>query len=217
MYWIKYFNKIQFRNGWNLQTEIESRRFISPERSFHLVLPRVHVHKSLNNVDLGVGFAYFLLATPSNPDLDAEVHVPELRPHFDLGLKHNVFGLDLNHRYRLESRFIHKNDGLMLTDGYQFRFRVRYRLHSVIPISKSENNLVSIFFSNEVLLNTFSGSGVPVFDHNRLQLGPRFNISPSIKFDFIYQNWYQQLNNEKVYATYHIVSLTLHHTINLGG
>jgi len=217
MYWIKYFNKIQFSKGWNFQTEIESRRFISPERSFHFVVPRIHLHKSFDKVDLGLGLAYFLLSTPSDPGLNVEVLVPEFRPHLDLGLAHNPMGIHLDHRYRLEGRFIHNNNGIILTDGYTFRFRLRYRLQTVVPLSKSKDNLISLILSDEILLNMGAGSNVPIFDHNRLQLGPRIRVSPSIKLDLVYMYWYQQLNNQRDYASYNIVSVTLHHTIDLSG
>ena len=64
LYWLRLNPKISFQNNWLLNSEVEVRRFMFPERRNQVLLPRLTVYKTLNTVTLGLGMSYMRQSLP---------------------------------------------------------------------------------------------------------------------------------------------------------
>ena len=149
LYWTRYYNQLSFHpNGHN---EIDNRRFLQANKQHHLII-HSHLHyKVLPNVDLAGGFTYSR-QSPQNPDATVDLVIPELRPFQEVNL--NIpFGkwFVLAQRLRIDERFIHKNNGKILLEGYDFNFRMRLRTQALLSLSR-KNTLYnsSLKLANEL-------------------------------------------------------------------
>lgn len=104
-------------------------------------------------------------------------------------------GIEIQHRYRLEQRFIENwkstEGGPVEMIGYLYRQRVRYRVQLLIPLSKRELSDNTLFFAvnDEVFLGFGKGIGKNVLDQNRIYgaLGWRFNGACNIQLGYLNQ------------------------------
>lgn len=110
-------------------------------------------------------------------------------------LKNKVGRIELNHRYRLEQRFIeswvkNSNDDFA-QDGYLFRQRIRYRILAITPITRKEmkDNTLFFSFSVEPFLGFGKGIGKNILDQNRLYagFGWRFNKNVNVQVGYLNQ------------------------------
>lgn len=103
--------------------------------------------------------------------------------------------IELQHRYRLEQRFIENwntsVDGEHSLMGYLYRQRVRYRFQIAIPLSKSElsDNTLFCVINDEVFIGFGKGIGKNVLDQNRFftALGWRFNAACNFQIGYLNQ------------------------------
>jgi hypothetical protein len=103
--------------------------------------------------------------------------------------------IELQHRYRLEQRFIENwkksIEGEYEMMGHVYRQRVRYRCQIMFPISRSEMSDNTLFFvaNDEVFLGFGKGIGKNVLDQNRVftALGWRFNSACNIQLGYLNQ------------------------------
>ena len=102
---------------------------------------------------------------------------------------------DIQHRYRLEQRFIEnyfKNSSGNLEKGDNlFRQRVRYRAMVLIPLSKKTMQDKTLFLNlnNEIFLGFGKGIGKNILDQNRFNaaIGWRFNSNFNIQIGYLNQ------------------------------
>jgi hypothetical protein len=110
-------------------------------------------------------------------------------------MKSKLNRIELQHRYRLEQRFIENwksvDDGVFDMMGYLYRQRVRYRFQIVVPLSKREmsDNTLFFVFNDEVFLGFGKGISNNVLDQNRLfsALGWRFNSACNVQLGYLNQ------------------------------
>jgi hypothetical protein len=103
--------------------------------------------------------------------------------------------IDLQHRYRLEQRFIENwlgpDNGTYMKDGHAFRQRARYRFQITFPLSRKELSDNTLFFiaNDEVFIGFGKGIGKNVLDQNRLYsaLGWRFNQACNMQLGYLNQ------------------------------
>jgi hypothetical protein len=103
--------------------------------------------------------------------------------------------LELQHRYRIEQRFIENWQSNVVGPyemiGYLYRQRVRYRFQMVIPVGKRELSDNTLFFaaSDEIFLGFGKGIGKNVLDQNRIfgGVGWRFNAACNVQFGYLNQ------------------------------
>lgn len=102
-----------------------------------------------------------------------------------ISYKHNLWKIPLNHRFRLEHRFLHDiNDNSVQN-------RIRYRLGTTIKL----NELFYIVANNEFFFN-FEGEP---FRENRLYSGIGMRIDKTINLQFGFMNQYiNDLNLERL-------------------
>jgi hypothetical protein len=109
--------------------------------------------------------------------------------------KSSIGRFDLQHRYRLEQRFIENwvtnSSAEWELHGYNFRQRVRYRFLLTVPISRKEmkDNTLFLSFYDELFVGFGKGIAKNILDQNRLYgaLGWRFNSQLNIQLGYLNQ------------------------------
>lgn len=154
-----------------------------------IVRPGVNYHVRKNMVAT-VGYAWIRLRAAyitSNNQNDFD-YLSEHRIWEQFIVNHNVAFIPLQHRFRLEQRFMPKSvvDGNDLkNDGFDLAHRFRYFLRGVIPVDGSKTFTKGVFaaIQNEIFLNYGDPTRTngKVFDQNRAYLAVGYRLSP--KFD----------------------------------
>jgi len=152
--WVMYFGTNKLSDKYSLHTEFQYRNHkVGP--SVEQLLPRIglNYHFQSNGILTG-GYAYI----PSYK-FESEQSAPEVTEHriFEqLILKNSIGKMNLEHRYRIEQRWV----------SGDYRNRFRYRLMATYPLNKPKIQEGAFFLAlyDEVFINAeFS-----FFDRNRL-------------------------------------------------
>ena len=114
-------------------------------------------------------------------------------------------------RLRIDERFIRKNNGEQLLEGYNFNFRYRTRFQMQILIGKKKKDNVKII--DELMLN--SGKNVNFFDQNRVYFGFEKFLLKNTSLEVGYLRWYQQRQTIDTYFQRNIIRFTLLQKLNL--
>lgn len=179
--WYMYFgnNKISKKLNWH--NEIQYRNF-DAMGDLEQLLIRTGVGYDLtennNNVLLGYGFIL------SQPYVNGEKKENIEHRIFQQYITKQKFGrFNLQHRYRLEERFLESD----------FRMRFRYMLGVNIPITQKEMLPKSLYASvyNEIFLHFDS----PVFDRNRVYGALGYVINKNMRIEAGYMNQIQENRN----------------------
>ncbi|KMQ68838.1 hypothetical protein ACM39_06010 [Chryseobacterium sp. FH2] len=179
--WYMYFgnNKISKKLNWH--NEIQYRNF-DAIGDLEQLLIRTGIGYDLtennNNILLGYGF---ILSQPYVNDEKTENIEHRIFQQYITKQKFGRF--NLQHRYRLEERFLQDD----------FRMRFRYYLGVNVPITNKEMAPKTIYGSvyNEIFLNLNS----PTFDRNRVYGALGYVINKNMRIEAGYMNQIQENKN----------------------
>lgn len=164
-----------------------------------IVRPGLNYHLRKNMVAT-VGYAWIRLRALYNPapgqnDYD---YLSEHRIWEQFIVNHQVAFIPIQHRFRLEQRFMPKStvlEGDLKNDGFDLAHRFRYFLRGVIPVDGAKTFSKGLFVAaqNEIFLNYGDPTRTngKVFDQNRAYLalgyrvGPRFDVEGGYLNQFI--------------------------------
>lgn len=208
-WWLRYYNRLELSNKWNLQTEIDNRRFFIPDKQqTFLVRLQLQYHLS-DKLLLSSGIAYFL----QNQDLGefGNLQVPEIRPHQELNIRQAFRKINITHRYKIEERFIRKINDRDLSDGFRFNFRFRYQLGIDFLIATK----LKLRFFDEILLNAGKSIQYNIFDQNRIYAGVLYELNKNLSVEAGYMYWFQQRSTGKDFNHWDILRFTIYHTISI--
>ena len=153
----------------------------------------------------------FSWQNPQFPDAKIKLTVPEIRPFQELNAVQRINKrIVFSTRVRIDERFIRKNDGSQLLEGYNFNMRYRLRLQYQFYLWKKQN--ASIRVSDELMVN--SGKNVNFFDQNRIYIAYEHSFTNKLSAELGYLRWYQQRTQFDTYYQRDIVRLTLFKKIN---
>jgi Protein of unknown function (DUF2490) len=205
--WFRYYNQAQLNNKLILHTELDERRRLDPWSQAQF-FTHVHLHYRVNSwLDVAAGMNYNLTTLTTT-----NLVVEEWRPWQEVSLFKDL-GKDVlfQFRYRLDERFIHRNDKQVLLDGYIFNWRHRFRIQFSRPIAQFNNNrTLTLKFSDEVMLN--SGDVLRVFDQNRIFAALEMKLNNHWSIESGYLNLIQQATDD-VFSERHVIRTTLYHHI----
>lgn len=133
-----------------------------------------------NNNNLLAGYGY-ILSENCIGDTDQKNTINEHRLYQQFISKQNIGSVIVQHRYRLEQRFI-END---------FKMQLRYFLSLNVPLNNKELIVRTFYVSayNKVFLNTQE----TIFDRIRLYAGLGYKVNDSLRLELSYMN--QTFNN----------------------
>ena len=169
--WFMYFGNQKINKNINWHNEIQHRNynFIG---DFNQLILRTGIGFNLtednNNLLLGYGY---INTEKYLANSNQKVNVNEHRIFQQFILKQNFGRFFVQHRYRVEERFL-KND---------FQLRLRYFLGINIPLNKKtlEKNTIYLSSYNEIFIN----SEKPLFDRNRLYGALGYFVHKNLKME----------------------------------
>ena len=169
--WFVYFGNQKINKKWNWHNEVQYRNYNFIGDTNQLLLRTgigYNLTENNNNVLVGYGFINTQKYVPNS---DQKIDTNEHRIYQQFITRQNFGRVFLQHRYRIEERFI--------SDDFQLRFR--YFLGINIPINKKmlDKNAVYISSYNEIFINAES----PLFDRNRLYGALGFVINKNFKVE----------------------------------
>lgn len=207
MVWMRYYNKIVFKNKLSLHTELEDRRFAFPDRQSDWLLPRVHLHKTFDNgLDIGGGTAFFIHAFPADPEKNISYNSNEIRPHVVMSYNKPMGKFSLHNRYQAEWRLFEKDNGYG-NSIYRFRY--------LVQLSYTINDNLSLTVFNDVMINAGPNVRQNIFDQNWLYGAVHYKFNPSLALEVGYMNIYQQPASGNGFIKRNLLRVTLFHTISL--
>ncbi len=179
--WYMYFGNNKISKKLNFHNEIQYRNF-DGIGDLEQLLIRTGIGYDLteNNNNLLVGYGFIL----SQPYVNGEKRENIEHRIFQQFITKQKFGrFNLQHRYRLEERFLQDD----------FRMRFRYYLGFNIPVTNKEMLPKTLYLSayNEIFLNLDS----PVFDRNRVYGALGFVINKNMRIEAGYMNQIQENKN----------------------
>lgn len=207
LYWFRYFNQIHFNSKWSWQNEFDERRSINPDQQRQFIIHSYANFKPKANTNFATGITRSWVTNSKN------LTVPELR--FFQSVTSNVATFDkfnVQFRFRLEERFLHKTDTekINLMDGYNFKFRTRYRVQFQCSLDKNQKWLARL--SDEIMYHTDSGD-LWKFDQNRIYAGVERKLTKQLSVEIGYL-LVHFLSNDQVLRS-NIARTTLYHRIGL--
>jgi len=179
--WYMYFgnNKISKKLNWH--NEVQYRNFdVAGDLEQLLIRTGIGYDLTENNNNILLGYGFIL----SQPYVNGEKKENIEHRIFQQFITKQKFGrFNLQHRYRLEERFLQDD----------FRMRFRYMIGLNIPITQKEMLPKSLYASvyNEIFLHVDS----PVFDRNRVYGALGYVINKNMRIEAGYMNQIQENRN----------------------
>lgn len=216
LYWIRYYNLMEIDKRFTWHNEVEIRRFWQDNIQHHFIM-HTRMHYRINQqTNAGFGLTYSR-QSPQDPVSTSRLVVPEFRGvqeiNYSIPLSNR---LSLQQRLRIDERFIRRNDGIELIDGFNFNFRFRLRLQANYLLSNEDASKRTILkVSNEVMFNMGKNIVYNHFDQNRVYIGIERDFSKIFSAEIGYLKWYQQTASGNVFFNRDIVRFTLYHKIKI--
>lgn len=178
--WFSYLGNVNLSSKFTMQNELQYRNYDFWVLEQFMIRNGLGINLSENNNNVLLGYAY-ILAQP-NEGLSGEQLFSEHRLYQQFMTKQHYGRIYLQHRYRIEERFLHNS----------FDLRFRYFLSANIALSNKElvDNTLYLSVYNELFI---SASKENAFDRNRIYgaLGYQFNSKFKLELgvlDQVYQN-----------------------------
>lgn len=163
------------------------------------------------NVSLAFGIANLWKSPLQKQD---QQYARENRIYQQLLLASSIGNVGLVQRIRNEQRWQQVVVNDEFTGNYRFSNRVRYLVSFGIPLSPQPKK-TSLVLSDEILVQFGQAAVYNVFDQNRLFIGFRSRLSPSLSCDYGYMNVYQQRITGYQYNMFHTLRLFFYYNPDL--
>lgn len=212
--WTRYYNLLTINSKWSIHSEFDNRIFLNPTEENLYVLRVQGRYKINSNIDVGVGYAYFSVAT-QNPEVTNDFKTPEYRGQQDITWKQEFGNFTLNQRFQVEERFIHNASKDELLPGTTFTWRFRYRLQGEYSCWKKENQYLKAIVYDELMINAGESIVHNTFDQNRIYAALQYGINKSIALELGYLKSFQQRASGVDYFDRDIIRFTFYHKIKL--
>jgi hypothetical protein len=178
--WVMIFNQTKLHNKWSLHNEVQFRSYtVNPNTEQLLLRVGVNFHPS-KNVLLTTGYGW-ITNYKNDEGIIKNQLVDEQRLWQQLSLKDSYGRFFIEHRYRMEERWITNNL------NSEYKNRIRYLLRLSIPINNKQISKNTLFFTayDELFVNLT----ILPFDRNRLYgaLAFQFNDLTNLQIGYLAQ------------------------------
>ena len=206
--WLSYLGTHPLGDGpWGLHLESQVRRADLGEDWQQLLIRPGIIYNFSPNLSATVGYAY--VKTYPYGDFPSPDDYPEHRVWQQISYTHSGLGLDWQHRFRLEQRFIGQlsplDSGGYEVGDYRFENRFRYLLRTAVPISADKKNYIAL--SNEVFLNFGENVKGNHFDQNRAFIGLGRKLTDTLRLEVGYLEQTLQKRGGNVWEHNHTVGV----------
>ncbi|MCA6363581.1 MAG: DUF2490 domain-containing protein [Bacteroidetes bacterium] len=186
--WYVIMGNHRLTSKWGLHTEVQLRRagIITPAQQ-HLFRAGVD-YRLHNNLILTAGYCY--VYTDSYGKQPAPLPFNEHRGWQQVLLTHAIGRARVQHRYRLENRWLERYNSTSQRNEVVYVNRFRYRLQLTLPINKPDM-VPGAFFAtvnDELWVNFGKQIRYNVFDQNRAYAGFGYQLNPSCNVQLGYLN-----------------------------
>ncbi len=212
--WTQYFLSVRLKEHWSINTDVLYRWKDLDGQKLQTGIRGSLTYHFKQPITVACGYVYFVHFPL---DKDVTVTKREHRPWQQLIITNKMGRTQVQHRYRLEQRFIEKATSTALTGGYSFNFRMRYQLNLQCPINKKEitkGTLYAIAY-NELFINFGKEIVYNYFDQNRIGLGLGYQLTKSFAATVSYQYIWQQTSKGNAYREANCLRLSFVHTLDL--
>ena len=120
-YWLRVLAKVKLDSNWTLQAEADERRLILPDKQLQFIA-HLHLHRKLSQNTEGSFGATFSAVRQGLIDVKEYRLFQEYYVFQKLTPK-----IRLSHRLRTEERWFENVEKGAIGDGFNFKFRMRYR------------------------------------------------------------------------------------------
>jgi hypothetical protein len=216
--WVTYQGNHKLTSKIGLHTEYQWRR-ADYFQHWQQSLLRVGVDYYLHpNAFFTVGYGNII--TYQYGDMPVNHPFNEHRIWQQFNQKNSIGRFEIQHRYRLEQRFMDnyvKQGTTYERSGTNYRNRIRYRCMAILPINHKsmENNTLFLNVNDEVFLGFGEGIGTNILDQNRLQFALGFKFNSALTLQAGYLNQYL-VKNAKVVSSSILDQAENNHTITFG-
>jgi hypothetical protein len=210
LYWTRYQNLFTFNPTWQLVTELDNRRFFTPDTQTQFILHN-RIHYRYQRWEIGLGYAYSF-AYANRPELGKVKPKKEIRPVIEANYKTPIGKFFLGHRLRIDHRFLQIDRDINILEESDYVLRTRYRLQLRAPIKRKSDQSVfaQVRLSNEFMFNHYANW----YDQNRIYCSIEWNLSKSLGLETGYIYIHQQAQNNNLFSR-HVARFTLIHRISL--
>ena len=205
--WFSYFGDHPVSNRWELHLEGQWRRH-DLGLKWQQMFVRPGVNFELNkNVFLTAGYAF--ADTFQYGDYPTSYRFPEHRVFQQVLLKQKVRKLDLQHRYRLEQRFLgtRSDPSIDNIDSSRYENRFRYLTRVNIPLTSDKRYYVGT--SNEFFINFGKNVAANVFDQNRAYVAIGLPVAKATRIELGYLLQIVQQQNGLIFEYNHTLQVNL--------
>lgn len=179
--WYNFFGDHPVSKRWGVHLEGQWRRHDVISKWQQLLL-RPGINFSLNkNLMLTAGYAF--VDTYPYGEFPVRYRFPEHRIFEQAILKHELGKVGLQHRYRLEQRYL--GEKIQASDGYidfwRYENRFRYMLRMNIPLGDEKKLYLGVY--DEIMVNFRNNVGSNIFDQNRAYAALGYSLSKNTKLE----------------------------------
>ena len=166
------------------------------------------------NEEVKVAGGYGFMETHSYGDHPLPFDLPEHRIWEQVSFSSPWLGVDWQHRFRLEQRFLGTPDGTpagLLAEAYDYRFenRFRYRLQTVFPLKSFGDFGYYLRVYNEIFLNFGGDVARNHFDQNRAYVGIGRPIQEHFRCELGFMEQSLQQRNGKIWEHNHTLMFSI--------
>ncbi|GAB4345824.1 MAG: hypothetical protein OHK0038_26040 [Flammeovirgaceae bacterium] len=208
--WVGFVGRYSITPEWTIHTRIDNRRFINPNKQNQFIAHLYIARKVFEQSELGLGITHSR-QSPQNIHSTSTLVVPEWRVFQDFASEKQCCKLKILHKYRIEERFLRKNNGKELTDGYSFQMRFRYRIQLSYPLVKNPEKYWMLRVYDEVMINAGKGIVRNVFDQNRIFVGLEHKFATHWAAELGYMKLFQQQSSGVDFLARDIFRLSIIH------
>ena len=217
--WITYQGNHKLSQKWGLHTEYQWRRsdyFQDWQQSLARIGLDYHFQP---NAFLSAGYGN--IVTFQYGSLPVNHSFNEHRIWEQFTQTSTVGRVAIQHRYRLEQRFLESYEKLGLEyvrSSTLFRNRIRYRALAYIPINKPTmtDNTLFININDEVFLGFGQGIGTNILDQNRFQTAIGWKFDSKCMIQIGYLNQYVVKNAKAIQKDIVLDQAENNHTVTIG-
>lgn len=208
-YWIAYTGDNKINSYIGIHSEAQFRNLFL-DRTVESFLVRVGLNVYIKPYAMATaGYGYFY-STPSHYEV-VGAKTSEHRIWQQLILRQKTKNIFMEHRYRLEQRFL---QDLNMGAGREDH-RLRYRFQTLFPLYSVTPHLRHFFIAvnNEIMIN-FRSDPSKLFDRNRFFSGIGYQVSPKMNFQLGYLNQFAQIAGNPKGQTDHILQFAVSYNMD---
>ena len=214
-WWVYYGDHPVKNTKWGVLTEVQIRRTDFASGWQQLLLREGVTYRLSPRVQLGGGYGF--IRTSRYGDFPVARAFNEHRFFQQVIFKHEAGRMDLDHRYRVEQRWLEALSGQSRFWRRQNRFR--YQLRGSVPISapNARGEQWYLFAGDELFLHFGPNHGASPFDQNRAFAGAGYKLSRNNRLEVSYLNHFLVQRSGRVEESNHTLRIQLTSTAGLFG